>query len=958
MPVRNGKKVTSFPGLYVRSKNASADAVIELATVSSAPTTASGYHYLYVDSSNRLVYDNGTATTILGAAGAATTTWDGLYANDTTLAVSGAGLVWTVSANVTGLNINKSATGAGGVLQLDNAGTGDDFTINTTRGGSTGVVMEVHHDSGTPADNDVLFELEVNGDDDGGTETEYASLQFRSTDVTDTTEDADFLVNLMLAGTQRTCLQVAGDLLTLGSGTANEVITSNGAYDLILETNAGTNSGTIRIYDGASGNIEIDCNGTGDLTLPSTGIVQGGTAATRCTFAVAGTTGVGFSITNSTITSGDVVRINHSASATLDGGNILSLQIDGTAYYTFSETALTVVGTGGSNVFVVSAGDLVVSDGSLAITDADDAASFSVTNNTATTASVIVIAGSGVFTGSTTTSFATLTPSGLTTGTVLYVPCAALTTGKIIDIVSASATDASFITLTGNTANQTTTGKMINIDLVANVLAQGLKIATTGIYTGTAGLVDLDVGAMTTGVMLALTSTTGLTSGSLIRATTSTAGAIATNGAYSFVGTGDFTVGAVGLGMFHVAANSTLAGTVASISGTGLTTGVALHIASTGTGITSGSLLRMTSATTGAVATNGIVSIRATGAYTSTSNVGLLDVQASSTTAGTIVNVVGDGLTTGTAFRVAGSGVYTGSAFIDITQSGATSGTVIAVTCATVDSGSVMTVAANALTTGTALSLSHTTSVIAAGGSVARITSTSIDTSTTTGCILDLASTGSLAGTQVLVTASALTTGKIMRMVANALTSGMMLDLESSAAGFTGSYIRCYDGAAVDFSVAADGIVTITSTASDTTTLVLTNDFATTVGAAANDGVINLSADGLTTGTALNIGLTEGTLTTGRYIKCWDVTGGVEVWSVEEDGEMSVAGGRATTAGGADAINIGASAAIKVLWGSGVPTATAPQGSLYLRTDGSSTSTRVYINTNGATTWTACTTAA
>lgn len=44
--------------------------------------------------------------------------------------------------------------------------------------------------------------------------------------------------------------------------------------------------------------------------------------------------------------------------------------------------------------------------------------------------------------------------------------------------------------------------------------------------------------------------------------------------------------------------------------------------------------------------------------------------------------------------------------------------------------------------------------------------------------------------------------------------------------------------------------------------------------------------------------------------------------------------------------------------GSGAPSFTAPQGSLYLRTDGSSTSTRAYINTTGSTTWTAITTAA
>ncbi|MEQ9416650.1 MAG: hypothetical protein RJQ08_03805 [Salinisphaeraceae bacterium] len=47
-----------------------------------------------------------------------------------------------------------------------------------------------------------------------------------------------------------------------------------------------------------------------------------------------------------------------------------------------------------------------------------------------------------------------------------------------------------------------------------------------------------------------------------------------------------------------------------------------------------------------------------------------------------------------------------------------------------------------------------------------------------------------------------------------------------------------------------------------------------------------------------------------------------------------------------------------VFFGSGAPTLAAAQGSLYLRSDGSSTSTRAYINTDGSTTWTALTTAA
>ena len=44
--------------------------------------------------------------------------------------------------------------------------------------------------------------------------------------------------------------------------------------------------------------------------------------------------------------------------------------------------------------------------------------------------------------------------------------------------------------------------------------------------------------------------------------------------------------------------------------------------------------------------------------------------------------------------------------------------------------------------------------------------------------------------------------------------------------------------------------------------------------------------------------------------------------------------------------------------GTGAPTFAAAKGSIYIRTDGSSTSTRMYINTDGGTTWTNFTTAA
>ena len=76
-------------------------------------------------------------------------------------------------------------------------------------------------------------------------------------------------------------------------------------------------------------------------------------------------------------------------------------------------------------------------------------------------------------------------------------------------------------------------------------------------------------------------------------------------------------------------------------------------------------------------------------------------------------------------------------------------------------------------------------------------------------------------------------------------------------------------------------------------------------------------------------------------------------------GLLKVAAATATPAGGSTSayISLGSSL-IGIYFGSGAPTISAAQGSIYLRTDGSSTSTRMYVNTNGSTTWTNFTTAA
>jgi len=55
--------------------------------------------------------------------------------------------------------------------------------------------------------------------------------------------------------------------VVVGTGSAAATITTSGAYDLTLDTNSGTNSGTITITDGADGSITATPNGTGVVEI-------------------------------------------------------------------------------------------------------------------------------------------------------------------------------------------------------------------------------------------------------------------------------------------------------------------------------------------------------------------------------------------------------------------------------------------------------------------------------------------------------------------------------------------------------------------------------------------------------------------------------------------------------------------------------------------------------------------
>ena len=645
-------------------------------------------------------------------------------------------------------------------------------------------------------------------------------------------------------------------------------------------------------------------------------------------------------LTNTGTGSGVLLQITNAGTGSDIAGTSASWTISKAGDMTAK--SMVFAGTAGTTSLTMTLGDIITSAGGLALTKAANNATLTVTNNTSTSASAIVFVGSGTYTGNTTSSWFTMTPSGLTTGTAVYIATVALTTGKALQLNYAGTTSqttgiqaqilnsstamqatarifsvshtgissasgagilsefisaaADATTVVKVTASSTLTGSALWISAGSVAAGTGLLMTLTGITTGkgidmgtltglttgqglimahtTSTIADggsmvrlsstaantggatngtmLDVqttaqvdgtqvlikgAAVTTGVLLSLSTTTGMTSGSVIRATTTTAGAIATNGVFSFNASGAFTNGAATVGAFHVAGAATVTGTIMSILGGAHTTGIALNITDPSAGMTTGSLLRVVSATTGAVATNGVVSFQLSGAYTSTAaTLGAVHVSAVSTVTGTAFSILTGSMTSGVGAYIsdgAGTGLTSGSLLRIAT----------ATTGAVATSGVVALVASGNYTSTAFVGLLTLVANSTTAGTIASIFGTGL----TTGVAAYISGTGTYTGIGfVTVNATGTTTGNIVRINATAATLT------------TGRYLSAYDGANEVFGIGANGHVHTTQGTAPTIAVTQQNGI---TAAAITAGSSDMAGNITTTGTNNNSGTTILTVT-------------------------------------------------------------------------------------------------
>ena len=208
----------------------------------------------------------GKLTIDLGSTSTSATSIEGLHVD-----IDRTGDVTSGSENHKGINLDMNVTGAGtssGTPTINCVGLEMDIVSDAAGSGTSTVTgMEIYV-AGADTNKGAVIrsatgkQIELQYD-----ASNYATLECANDGVfTISTVDggaADNALTLKNGGTS------ADQYLVLGNGSEHALITSNGAFNLTLNTNEGSNSGSIEIQDGADGDISITPNDEGKVILGS-----------------------------------------------------------------------------------------------------------------------------------------------------------------------------------------------------------------------------------------------------------------------------------------------------------------------------------------------------------------------------------------------------------------------------------------------------------------------------------------------------------------------------------------------------------------------------------------------------------------------------------------------------------------------------------------------------------------
>jgi len=153
--------------------------------------------------------------------------------------------------------LRNSTSGAYTVQFKYASGSGDTYTFSATDKGDK-IVYATYNDSTNPDIATLAIGTGISAVVDDTSPQLGGDLDVNGQDIT-SASNAD--VDINPNGTGNVVLKT--DLVSIGGGSEVGHVSSNGAYDLKLDTNSSTNSGSIIITDGSNGDITTAPNGTG-----------------------------------------------------------------------------------------------------------------------------------------------------------------------------------------------------------------------------------------------------------------------------------------------------------------------------------------------------------------------------------------------------------------------------------------------------------------------------------------------------------------------------------------------------------------------------------------------------------------------------------------------------------------------------------------------------------------------
>ena len=314
---------------------------------------------------------------------------------------------------------------------------------------------------------------------------------------------------------------LTADTVRIGDNNVDAVLTTYGTGNITISTNSGTNSGTIAINQGLNGNIEIAPNGTGDLYL-TTDSIRVGDVNVDATITTNGTGDLILN-TNSGGNSG-VIRVYDGINGNID---------------------LTPNGTGSVTLTKLSASGVITS------TVAFGTAPFTVTSNTVVTnLNVDKVDGKdfGTFTAAGGILYATATTSASAT--------AAGTSGQAI--LSGGAGAPTFQTIASSNGASTIVARDVNGSFIANA------ITTTSISGNGSALTALNGSNVSSGTIANARTTAASANGASTIVTRDVDGSFSANSVTVVSLTFTSALAGDGSGLYSLNGSNVSSGTIAN----------------------------------------------------------------------------------------------------------------------------------------------------------------------------------------------------------------------------------------------------------------------------------------------------------------------------------------------------------------------------------------------------------